>query len=163
MAKALTLHVAGGPEVGRKIEALPEGVIIGRSRQADVVLQGQRVSRQHVCIYQRRGRDWIIEDLGSHNGTFVNGEAVAKGLLYPGDRIELGAVTLRVAGGFPRKTALAAAVGVLAAGGVALAVFLSHTPRATAASAPAQVRPVEPARDGGYITHQEALRQEAGR
>lgn len=162
MPSSLKLRVVNGTDAGRVVDAPPEGVIIGRSPQADIVLQGARLSRQHVCIYQRRGKDWIIEDLGSRNGTLVNGVPVAKGLLYPGDRIDMSAVTLRVGGGFPRRKALAAAIGVVGLGVAALAGF-AYASRSTA-TAPPQVRPAPPPESAPppvYMTRREALRQEA--
>jgi len=126
------LKVTKGPEAGRKLLTPPEGATIGRSPQADIVIRDTRLSRQHVCIYQRRGKDWIIEDLGSRNGMLVNGEPVEKGALYPGDRVEIGSVTLRVGEGFPLKPALAAALGVVLIGILALVVHAHTTPAAGA-------------------------------
>ncbi|MFZ5896054.1 MAG: sigma 54-interacting transcriptional regulator [Myxococcota bacterium] len=61
----------------------------GRSREADVRLEGERISRQHAEIF-RRGSLCAIADSGSKNGVYVNGRAVAHSALAPNDVIRLG-------------------------------------------------------------------------
>lgn len=65
--------------------------ILGKSTSAHFVLDNPYVSRRHAVISQRYGR-FEIEDLGSKNGTLVNGERLTTGgrRLQSGDRIELG-------------------------------------------------------------------------
>ena len=80
--------VAGG-----RRHAVPRtGGTIGRSRECDVVLDDVNVSRRHAEV--RPGREagaWTITDLGSTNGTRVNGRPVQGAHeLRPGDRLELG-------------------------------------------------------------------------
>ncbi|MBP1602171.1 MAG: protein serine/threonine phosphatase with GAF(s) sensor(s) [Acidobacteria bacterium] len=63
---------------------------IGRSAENDIVLEGGRVSRRHAKL-QRAGDDYTIVDLGSHNGTFVNGLRLQQpAVLKPGDEIGVG-------------------------------------------------------------------------
>jgi pSer/pThr/pTyr-binding forkhead associated (FHA) protein len=50
-------------------------VTIGRSEEADIVLPYDNVSRKHALIWRSEGRSWI-RDLGSSNGTSVDGSAV---------------------------------------------------------------------------------------
>lgn len=67
---------------------------IGRAVDNDIVITSKRVSRTHACIRQE-GRKWLLEDLGSANGTFLNGERVfAPVELRDGDRIALGEIIL---------------------------------------------------------------------
>ena len=66
---------------------------IGRRRDNDIVLDDARVSRAHAQIRQRYGR-WVLFDLGSSGGTFVNGEPAVECVLRPGDVISLSGVTL---------------------------------------------------------------------
>ena len=70
-------------------------VVVGRSSDLDMVLVEEMVSRRHAMIGLRDGVA-TIEDLGSTNGTFVNGEKVTKTLLHEGDRILIGTNILKV-------------------------------------------------------------------
>jgi len=63
-------------------------LILGRSKQCDLVLNDNRVSRNHARIY-RMGTQWFIEDLGSTNGVQVNGQNRDQHMLAAGDLIEL--------------------------------------------------------------------------
>lgn len=62
---------------------------IGRQRDNDLVLRDNRVSRYHARIVSRGG-GWVVEDLKSSHGVFVNGRRVAEAGLNAGDRIEFG-------------------------------------------------------------------------
>jgi hypothetical protein len=74
----------------RRIVVGPAGVTLGRSRQCDVVLEDPNVSRQHAEI-RPRGGSWVLSDLGSTNGSLLNGRRVTgPEVLKPGDEIELG-------------------------------------------------------------------------
>jgi pSer/pThr/pTyr-binding forkhead associated (FHA) protein len=80
---------------GRR-EPLPaRGATIGRSRECDIVVDDPGVSRRHAAV--RGGPDgWVVEDLGSTNGSAVNGVALEGArVLASGDQIELGSTTLR--------------------------------------------------------------------
>ena len=68
-------------------------VTLGRAVENDVVIVSKRVSREHARI-QRQGRHWVLEDLGSTNGTFVNEERLLAPIrLRDGDRLGIGEVT----------------------------------------------------------------------
>jgi len=76
-------------------------VVLGRSRECEVRLPDADTSRRHAKIVCSGGR-FVLHDLGSTNGTFVNGERVGERELAPGDRLQVGAnaVTFcQVAGG----------------------------------------------------------------
>jgi len=62
---------------------------IGRSRSCDLSLRSPDASRRHAEIVPSAS-GWLVRDLDSTNGTFVNGERVGERLLQPGDRIEIG-------------------------------------------------------------------------
>jgi hypothetical protein len=70
-------------------------VVVGRSSELDMVLVEEMVSRRHAVISLREGVA-SIEDLGSTNGTFVNGEKISKMILHEGDRILIGTNILKV-------------------------------------------------------------------
>ena len=64
--------------------------MLGRSRDADVVLEDPNVSRRHAEV-RPSGGSWIVRDLGSTNGVKVNGRRIkARSRCAPGDTIELG-------------------------------------------------------------------------
>lgn len=77
------------------------GVVIGRDVDCEVVLSSPRVSRRHCAVrwVGESAADLVIEDLGSSNGTTVNGRVLATGLVSPlrhGDLLEVGGVALAV-------------------------------------------------------------------
>jgi hypothetical protein len=85
-----TLTMTRGPGAGRRFDIGAAAVTIGRDAQCDVLVEGTWVSRQHARIAWT-GTDYIVEDLGSTNGTFVNGERVGgPRALKSGDFLQLG-------------------------------------------------------------------------
>lgn len=91
------LTFVAGDKPGEAFPLGPEGNswVAGRSNDADLVLPDDTVSRKHARIYSARGALWL-RDLGSRNGTLINGRSVAHHRLRPGDRITIGASLLRV-------------------------------------------------------------------
>jgi pSer/pThr/pTyr-binding forkhead associated (FHA) protein len=88
----LSLEIVEGAGAGR-MAALTGPVTLGRAGDADLVLADELVSRHHARITPS-GSGALVEDLGSRNGTFVNGEAVhGPAHLSPGDQLQVG-VTL---------------------------------------------------------------------
>jgi pSer/pThr/pTyr-binding forkhead associated (FHA) protein len=86
------LVIAEGKEAGREFEFDQASVVIGRTAECDVILYEPGVSRRHARIFLE-GADFLVEDLGSSNGTRVNGETItAKQPLKPGDSISMGPV-----------------------------------------------------------------------
>lgn len=93
-AYAALLTFEAGPFAGR-IVALPDQMVsIGRAPDNDVVVGDPATSGHHGRIDVRNGSFWI-SDLGSTNGTQVNGEAVLEHQLSDGDSIAIGQNTLR--------------------------------------------------------------------
>jgi FHA domain-containing protein len=64
-------------------------LLIGRSRDCELVLDDPNVSRRHAELRRQEGA-WIVADLGSTNGVKVNGRRVEHAVLKPGDEIALG-------------------------------------------------------------------------
>jgi pSer/pThr/pTyr-binding forkhead associated (FHA) protein len=88
----LSLEIVEGDGAGAMV-ALGGAVTVGRGRDADLVLADELVSRHHAQITPS-GSGAVVEDLGSRNGTFVNGEVIhGPTHLAPGDQLQLG-VTL---------------------------------------------------------------------
>jgi hypothetical protein len=76
---------------GRRLVVGPRGATLGRSRDCDIVVDDANVSRQHAEL-RPRGGGWVLSDLGSTNGTRLNGRSIqAPEVVRPGDEIELGA------------------------------------------------------------------------
>lgn len=72
----LNLEVIGGPMDGLNFEISQDGAIIGREDYNTVPLPYDRfVSREHAKL-EIRDNEWIIEDLKSTNGTFIDGERI---------------------------------------------------------------------------------------
>ena len=75
---------------GRAVILGSAGSVLGRSRECDVVVEDENVSRRHAEV-RPSGGAWIVRDLGSTNGIKVNGRRVTGPTpLTPGDTIELG-------------------------------------------------------------------------
>jgi hypothetical protein len=70
-------------------------VTIGRSPGCELVLSDDTVSRRHATL-ARDGDAIVVTDLGSTNGTHINGRRVTQAQLRPGDRLQIGAVRLRL-------------------------------------------------------------------
>jgi pSer/pThr/pTyr-binding forkhead associated (FHA) protein len=71
-----------------------ELLMIGRSAEANLRLDHAKVSRIHCELRQSADGTWLITDMGSRNGTLVNGQAVEQARLGEGDRVEIGGVGL---------------------------------------------------------------------
>jgi two-component system cell cycle response regulator len=88
------LIVIEGPGVGSVYRLLKPDNTIGRDSDADIRLSSETVSRRHAAITVIGG-EVAIEDLGSHNGTFVEGQVLLdQRILRDGDHVVLGNVTL---------------------------------------------------------------------
>ncbi len=95
------LVVVAGRNTGHKF-AVDKNITVGRANTADVQLDDDGLSRQHFRV-SREDNAHIIEDLGSRNGTFLNGSRIERSSLSYGDRISVGAGTILV---FSRRDAL---------------------------------------------------------
>lgn len=93
--QSFQLVMTTGPEPNKVFELSTQEIIIGRDVNADVTINIAEVSRRHSRM-RMEPSGFVIEDLGSTNGTFVNGQRLTGPyVLRPGERIQLGeAVTL---------------------------------------------------------------------
>lgn len=78
---------------GRTFTLAPARVLIGRAVNCDIVLNDLNVSRTHAEIRRESTAAWSVADLGSTNGTLVNGRHIAEVMLNEGDRITTGTTT----------------------------------------------------------------------
>ena len=89
-----TLRVIQGPAAGQVSRLTKSITGIGRDDQNDVVLPDNRVSNFHMALFHCAG-EFRVRDLGSTNGTFLNGSAVTEYALRHGDYIQVGGCVLR--------------------------------------------------------------------
>ena len=77
--------------IPKDIQLGSEPLTIGRSREADISLVDDKVSRAHACIRFSDGQ-FFLKDLGSRNGVWLNGQKIDSDVpVQPGDRIQIGA------------------------------------------------------------------------
>src|SRR5262249_45495729 len=85
------------PEQKREIPITKDEFLIGRGTDCDLRLPDGAISRHH-CLIRVRGKEATISDLGSSNGTYVNGQRVrSQAALRHGDEIALDAYRFKVA------------------------------------------------------------------
>ena len=87
------LIVIAGNNVGEMHKVTSEGLIIGRGADVAVRLFDDGVSRNHARI-QLLSTEAVLEDMGSSNGTFCNGNRIAQKVLVDGDKIQVGRTTI---------------------------------------------------------------------
>jgi pSer/pThr/pTyr-binding forkhead associated (FHA) protein len=77
----------------RDFHPLTGRTIVGRGAESDLRLPVGTISRRHAEI-ERIAGGWLVRDLNSENGTWVNGERVWEQVLVDGDRVQFGTVCL---------------------------------------------------------------------
>ena len=98
-ARSLVLRFISGKYQGGEFPIEPDRqIVVGRSSDLDMVLVEDMVSRKHARIAMQGDQIWI-EDLGSTNGTFVNGAKIKRVRLKEGDRVLIGTSILKVISG----------------------------------------------------------------
>ena len=80
---------SGGGRSGETFYPQGERTTIGRSPDCEIFLDDVTVSRKHAVLLQRDGR-FLVEDLGSLNGTFLNRRRIESGELADGDELQIG-------------------------------------------------------------------------
>jgi diguanylate cyclase (GGDEF)-like protein len=92
-----TLRVVAGRDMLRFVTLAPgETVAIGRDEGTELILSDSSVSRRHAKVVCGQDGGLMVYDLGSTNGTAVNGQAIERSPFRPGDHLEVGAVSLRL-------------------------------------------------------------------
>ena len=79
-----------GLEIGLTYRVADERVLLGRGADAEVVVTGEGASRRHAELVRNATGSIRLVDLGSRNGTLVNGVRVRSAVLEDGDRIRIG-------------------------------------------------------------------------
>jgi signal transduction histidine kinase len=83
------LVVLAGHDVGRT-HIIHESVVIGRDEAADIQIDRNDISRRHAAIELRESGEFVLRDLGSRNGTYLNGVGITEEPLKFGDHIGIG-------------------------------------------------------------------------
>ncbi len=78
-----------GPSVGARFLLDAERTLAGRSVDADIFLDDVTVSRRHA-EFVHEGDDFVVRDIGSLNGTYVNRNRIDRAVLRPGDEVQIG-------------------------------------------------------------------------
>src|ERR671933_488874 len=93
----VTLRVLAGPHTGRAFTFNEHDTfLIGRSDKAHLYLPDDRFFSRHHCLLEIAPPRCYLRDLGSTNGTYVNGQKVQEAFLSNGDRIQGGQTVLGV-------------------------------------------------------------------
>ena len=87
------LIVLAGSAVGEMYKISKAETVIGRGSQADIQVIDEGISRRHASI-RLQGGQVLAADLGSTNGTFLNGERITQHELSDGDKIQVGSTTI---------------------------------------------------------------------
>ncbi|TVQ80399.1 MAG: diguanylate cyclase [Bradymonadales bacterium] len=88
-----SLLMISGPQIGRSFPIHQSEFMIGRSSQSDLPIEDDLVSRYHCKLVVTAGGAELI-DLGSTNGTLLNGRKVDKAQIQEGDQIQVGSTTI---------------------------------------------------------------------
>ncbi|HYF00496.1 MAG TPA: GGDEF domain-containing protein [Planctomycetota bacterium] len=90
------LYVVYGADRGRHVALGPEPVTLGRSSDARVVLQDDRISKLHCAVRLLPDGTVEVEDLGSRNGTFIDGARIERRELPASSELRVGQTVLRM-------------------------------------------------------------------
>src|SRR3954449_13246907 len=98
---------------GRTYDLKSDKTTVGRVSDNAFEIAEASVSSHH-CELMLRGSDLLVKDLGSTNGTFINGEKIEEGVLKPGQILRVGMIEMRLETGDPPAPAAAAAAAAAA-------------------------------------------------
>jgi hypothetical protein len=83
-------------EIEVRLPTTADAVTVGRSRDCDVVVGEETVSRFHAELRHGDGDEWTVRDLGSLNGTWLNGARVREARVCRGDVLSLGGLRMEL-------------------------------------------------------------------
>ncbi len=149
-----TLIATDGPVRGSRFELGEQETGIGRISLNQIAIPNLSVSRRH-CVIERNGERFLIRDLESHNGTFVNGQPVKIQFLRDGDRIAVGECTFLFQ---TSRFEMPITESSTAQRGEALTVFSLNAPLAREASALLRVSEVARLTQALYLAREDEKR-----
>jgi hypothetical protein len=132
--RRMWLRFVAGEKAGETVELTGERLVVGRDEGSDLRIEHEKVSRSHAAFELLPGGGWQLMDLGSTNGTFVNGEQLAPQTpraLAGGEQIRIGETTILVSAAEPGRaapTVVAGAPPTRVSGAPAAAPVAAHEP-----------------------------------
>jgi pSer/pThr/pTyr-binding forkhead associated (FHA) protein len=153
----MRLVIEQGEQAGLEFRLARPSILIGRTQEADITLAEQGVSRQHARLEQGP-EGWVVTDLGTTNGTCVNGRQIPPNKpipIQPGDRLSIGSSVLALqassrpepSSSQPPRQPLIAVAGailfVLALAAVITLLVILLQPGETTVPTPTQGNPIE--------------------
>lgn len=97
--RAIVLRQVEGPGAPRDHALTATEFIVGRSGKVDLCIDEPSLSRQHAT-FERKGSEYVVRDLDSRNGTFLNGVRIHSAVLRGGDSIQTGSAVFVYLEGF---------------------------------------------------------------
>jgi two-component system, cell cycle response regulator len=88
-----------GAEIGRRTTLERDRYVLGRDEGADILLDRDAASRQHAVVERSSRGHWVVRDLNSTNGTFVNERRISEVTLEDGDQLRFGDVVFKFLSG----------------------------------------------------------------
>jgi putative serine protease PepD len=99
------LTVNSGPEQGISVEMTGPRFVLGRGDSCDLVVDDEKVSREHAAVETDADGQTFIRDLGSSNGTFVNGKRITEPTpLAGGEHVRIGDTAIALSASEPSRT-----------------------------------------------------------
>jgi diguanylate cyclase (GGDEF)-like protein len=90
----LVLIYPPGPDMGKRFPLTRNEIVLGRGADCDIQVDRDSVSRRHARVF-RDGEAWMVEDLGSTNGSYVNDVPVQRSVLRDADFLKIGAAIFK--------------------------------------------------------------------
>jgi pSer/pThr/pTyr-binding forkhead associated (FHA) protein len=95
LGRPARLAALGGSDLGKEYTLDGDEFLVGREEGADIALAHGSVSRRHCRLARIEGDRFDVTDLGSSNGILINGVELRRGVLQPGDTLQVGDIPLR--------------------------------------------------------------------
>ena len=90
----LVLIYPPGPDMGKRFPLEKDDIVLGRGADCDIMVDRDSVSRRHARVF-RAGNHWLVEDLNSTNGSYVNDQLIQRHPLRDSDFLKIGAAIFK--------------------------------------------------------------------